>query len=176
MVRNQFSKWNSVKVKAKYDYTCAICKSTENIQAHDPTREHKDWKVGIALCGYCHAKEHPEVPIGIFLAKNKQPYWHNISARTIAKNIGCHNRTVIRIAKKLSIATNCKISDEDIEKIWERYINKQYPVISGKYNAICPICESDKIKKAGIVPTRKGKKQRFQCKDCAKTFYIEGNK
>jgi len=38
---------------------------------------------------------------------------------------------------------------------------------------VCPECKSIKIKKAGIVVTRKGKKQRYQCKDCAKTFYRE---
>ena len=36
----------------------------------------------------------------------------------------------------------------------------------------CPECKSSNVNKAGKFPTRKeGKKQRFVCRDCAKTFY-----
>lgn len=36
----------------------------------------------------------------------------------------------------------------------------------------CPECKSAKINKIGKYPTRSGiKKQRFVCRDCAKTFY-----
>ena len=113
MKQDQFSKWNATKVKAKYDYTCAQCGSTENIQAHDPTGQHKDWRLGIALCGECHSLEHPNTPKNLFLTKAHQPYWPNISARTLAKKIGCHNRTVIRRAKKLGIPMGKPLSPKD---------------------------------------------------------------
>lgn len=36
----------------------------------------------------------------------------------------------------------------------------------------CPKCKSTKVNKVGKVPSYKdGKKQRFMCRDCAKTFY-----
>ena len=38
----------------------------------------------------------------------------------------------------------------------------------------CPICESEKIVKHGFKITRGyGKRQRFQCQECASTFYGE---
>jgi transcription elongation factor Elf1 len=179
MVRNQFSKWNSVKVKARHNYTCTKCGSTENIQAHDPTKEHKDWQTGIALCGSCHAKEHPDVPVGIFLAKNKQPYWYNISARTIAKNIGCHNRTVIRIAKRLDITPYCEISDNDIDRIRKWYLNKGREWDNTLYSdsnmiKLCPECNSQKLIKYGerfkmnYEINKKVKIQQYQCKECGR--------
>ena len=54
----QSNAWNVEKVKRKYNYTCAKCGSTENIETHDPTREHSDWRNGIVLCFNCHRKEH----------------------------------------------------------------------------------------------------------------------
>jgi len=127
-MRNQFGSWSATKVKAKFNYTCACCGATENIQAHDPTGEHKDWRVGIALCGKCHSKGHPDRPANLFTTKVFQPTWPNISARSLAKEIGCHNRTVIRRAKKLGIPSGKPLSDKDKERIaslnygsWPRY-------------------------------------------------------
>jgi hypothetical protein len=116
-MRNQFSKWNSVKVKARYNYTCARCGSMENIQAHDPSMQHSDWRMGIALCGECHSKEHPDVPKRLFTSSGKQPYWPNMSARTLAKEIACHSRTIIRRAKKLGILPGKPLSEEDKQRI-----------------------------------------------------------
>lgn len=117
MKRNEFSRWEAVKVKAKYDFTCAKCGSMENIQAHDPTKKHSDWRVGIALCGDCHSKEHPDRPKGLFAKKSYQPAWHNISARSLAKEIGCHSRTVFRHAKKLGIPFGQPLSDENRQRL-----------------------------------------------------------
>ena len=127
MKQDQFSKWSSIKVKARANYTCLRCGSMENIHAHDPTKKHDDWHVGIALCGNCHSKEHPEVPIELFLSKDNQPYWPNISARTLAEEIGCHNRTIIRRAKKLNIPRGKNLLEKDKKRIIElaRLTNKQ---------------------------------------------------
>jgi len=35
----------------------------------------------------------------------------------------------------------------------------------------CPKCGSDETRKRGFEITTKGKKQRYQCKTCGKTFY-----
>jgi DNA-directed RNA polymerase subunit RPC12/RpoP len=121
-IRNQFSKWHSVKVKARYNYTCAKCGSTENIQAHDPTKQHNDWYVGIALCGDCHSNEHPEVPKGLFGKKEHQPYWTNVSARTLSKEIGCHSRTIIRRSRKLNIPMGKPLSENDRKLIKDSFL------------------------------------------------------
>lgn len=128
--RARFSRWHSAMVKAKYDYTCAKCGSTENIQAHDPTGTHKNWRVGIALCGDCHSKEHPDVPRTLFINKNHQPYWPNISARSLAQEIKCHSRTIVRIAKKLGIPTGIPLSDEDKARIVSKYNEGKATAIS----------------------------------------------
>jgi len=39
-------------------------------------------------------------------------------------------------------------------------------------NPKCPECHSTKVWKVGLVPTRKGgKKMRFKCSQCARSFY-----
>lgn len=35
----------------------------------------------------------------------------------------------------------------------------------------CPECKSTNIQKAGFAITRRGKKQRFQCRECGRVFY-----
>ena len=110
-------RWNSTKVKAKADFTCARCGSQFNIQAHDPTGEHKDWRVGVSLCGDCHSKKHPDMPHSLFILSGRSSYWRNISARELAKAIGCHNRTVIRRAKKLNIPSGIILSKQDVDRI-----------------------------------------------------------
>lgn len=94
------------------------------IQAHAPNRDHSDWRKGIALCGECHADQHPNLPRSLFLNKGRQPYWPNISARALAKEIGCHNRTVIRIAKKLEIPSGIPLSTESHKTIAEKVIKR----------------------------------------------------
>ena len=37
----------------------------------------------------------------------------------------------------------------------------------------CPECGNKRIWKAGMFPSRKGKRQRYMCSECAKTFYKE---
>ena len=117
MRADQYSRIDSIKVKARADYKCQHCGSDELIQAHAPGGDHTDWRKGIALCGNHHAAEHPDVPRSLFLAKNHQPYWHNISARALAIECHCHTRTVIRRSKHLGIASNCALSDADKERV-----------------------------------------------------------
>jgi len=91
----------ALKVKANAHYTCQECGSTELIQAH-----HKipgDGNSLIVLCAECHSKRHPGVPKALFFSTNNQPYWHNKSASSLAKELGVHSRTVIRAAKRLKI-------------------------------------------------------------------------
>jgi len=41
----------------------------------------------------------------------------------------------------------------------------------------CPKCGSPKTRKVGKIPTvNKGKRQRYQCKECGKSFYQEDAK
>ena len=117
MSNDGYSRIDSVKVKAKADYKCQRCGSSETIQAHGPNGDHTDWRKGIALCGDCHADEHPNVPRSLFLSKNHQPYWHNISARTLALEFKRHTRTIIRAAKRLGIASKCNLSEADKSRI-----------------------------------------------------------
>lgn len=117
MTQDQFSRWNASKVKARAEYTCQRCGSTENIQAHDPSGKHTDWRVGKALCGDCHWKEHPEKPPGLFAPSTHQPYWPNLSARSLARQFGCHNRTIIRAARRLSIPMGQALNEEDRERL-----------------------------------------------------------
>jgi predicted Zn finger-like uncharacterized protein len=37
----------------------------------------------------------------------------------------------------------------------------------------CPECGSTKIVRFGSIPTRSGKKQRYRCQECGRTFYAE---
>lgn len=117
MKQDQFSRWNSTKVKARAGYTCQKCGSMENIQAHDPSRTHSDWRSGVALCGDCHSKEHPDIARGLFTISGHQPYWPNISARSLAQELSCHNRTIIRWAAKLRIPFGQPLSPENKERL-----------------------------------------------------------
>ncbi|MFA5365615.1 MAG: hypothetical protein WC325_10595 [Candidatus Bathyarchaeia archaeon] len=38
-------------------------------------------------------------------------------------------------------------------------------------NLNCPECKSTHIVKAGFAITRKGRKQKYKCQTCARTFY-----
>lgn len=91
----------AIRVKANAHYTCQECGATELISAHHEIPGDDDSLV--ALCAECHSKRHPHVPRGLFFNKGIQPYWHNKSASTLAKEIGVHPRTVIRAAQRLEI-------------------------------------------------------------------------
>lgn len=39
----------------------------------------------------------------------------------------------------------------------------------------CPECKSEDIRKAGLMLTRKGKQQRYQCKQCGRMFQVLPN-
>ena len=59
----------------------------------------------VALCAECHSKKHPDLPKSLFFkSKSLQPYWHNKSASSLAKELGIHPRTVIRAARRLEIS------------------------------------------------------------------------
>lgn len=93
----------AILVKAKAGYHCARCGSAEFLQAHDPTGRHIAVNDGICLCAKCHSKEHPNIPENFFTSKNHQPYWHNLSASSLAGILNRHPRTIWRWARKLKI-------------------------------------------------------------------------
>jgi hypothetical protein len=101
--------------KCNARHQCVACGSTERIQAHHQVR--RDDSSLVALCAECHSKRHPNVPHDLFFSKNHQPYWHNKSASSLAKELGLHPRTIIRTAKKLRIAVgDLSLSDEELIK------------------------------------------------------------
>ena len=119
MKADQYSRYDSVRVKARASYQCQICGSDQMVQAHAPNGDHSDWRKGVCLCAEHHSEQHPNVPRSLFFTKVHQPYWPNISARALAAELGCHNRTVIRTAKRLGITSGAPISDEDKERVKE---------------------------------------------------------
>lgn len=156
MKADQYSRIDSIKIKARADYKCQRCGSDELIQAHAPNGDHIDWRKGIAFCGSCHADEHPDVPRSLFLSKVHQPYWHNISARALAIEFNCSARTIIRHAKHLGIASNCDLTDTDKKRI------------KSPFNSKCPGCETS-MHKAGKVWSGKNRVQRYRCNKCGRT-------
>ncbi|MBU2118750.1 MAG: hypothetical protein KJ954_14275 [Alphaproteobacteria bacterium] len=162
MKQDQFSRWDSTKVKARANYTCQKCGAMENIQAHDPTKAHTNWQVGIALCGDCHSKEHPDVPTELFSLHVNQSRWPNVSARFLAKEFDCHGATVLRWARKLGILPPLSAS-------WQRRVQTQPLSPKDKEclrdvcdwrNKITHICEMDK-------------KVIHYCKACGISFEVE---
>lgn len=114
--KREYSRADSVKVKARAGYTCQVCGSTEMVQAHAPNGDHSDWTKGIALCAEHHSREHPDVPKALFFTRGHQPYWHNKSAASMARELRVHSRTVIRAAKKLGIPPG-ELSHEDEQRL-----------------------------------------------------------
>jgi hypothetical protein len=117
MKADQYSKFNAIKVKARANYQCQICSSDKMVQAHAPNGDHSDWHKGICLCAECHSKQHPEVPRNLFFTATQQPYWPNISARALAHEFNCHNRTIIRAARTLGISQGVSLSTRDRERL-----------------------------------------------------------
>jgi hypothetical protein len=115
--------------------------------------------------------------LGLFFAKQTQPYWENISASSLSKQAGCHPRTIIRYARLLGIGKGV-LSEDDKGRVlnrnkWQSNKGVHYGIIiNGKM--LCYDCQSPKIRKAGFAISRKGKKQRYQCKDCGRIF-MENN-
>jgi len=129
MKADQYSKHESVKVKARANYLCEFCGSGQMVQAHAPDGDHSDWRKGVCLCAECHADQHPDMPRSLFFTEVLQPYWPNVSARALALEFGCHNRTVIRAAKKLQIASGASLSEADKQRLWESVRGKGKGVI-----------------------------------------------
>jgi len=86
-----------IKAKSKGHYTCINCGSTEYIQGHHVVP--KDDSTIIPLCAICHHSQHPTLSLNLFLSKVHQPYWHNKSASSLAKELKVHPRTIIRRAQ-----------------------------------------------------------------------------
>lgn len=93
----------AIRAKANAHYICQEqeCGSTELIQSHHEIPGDDDSL--IVLCAECHSRRHPDVPKALFFNKGIQPYWHNKSASSLAKELGVHPRTIIRAAKRLEI-------------------------------------------------------------------------
>jgi len=92
----------AIKAKANAKFTCQECGSTERAQAHHE-RPGDDSSL-ICICAECHSAKHPDIPKALFFNKNQQPYWHNKSASSLARELRVHPRTVVRAAKHLGIA------------------------------------------------------------------------
>lgn len=105
----------SVRVKANAKYICQECGSTELIQAHHETPG--DDNTLAVLCADCHSRKHPDIPRALLFNKRLQPYWHNKSASSLAKELGVHPRTIIRAAQRLEILPGDNLSPWDEELI-----------------------------------------------------------
>ena len=124
MKADQYSRYDSVKVKARADYRCEICGSDQAVQAHAPDGDHSDWRDGVCLCAGCHAGQHPNVPQSLFFTSAHQPFWPNVSARALAREFGCHSRTLVRLAKRLDVPSGVALSDNDRERIRKAILSK----------------------------------------------------
>jgi len=91
----------TIRVKSNHRFTCQECGSTELIQGHHEIPG--DDTTIISLCAKCHSRKHPNVPKALFFNSRQQPYWHNKSASSLAKECGLHPRTIWRVAKRLGI-------------------------------------------------------------------------
>lgn len=145
----------ALRVKANSKYTCIECGSTEFIQAHHVIPGDDDSL--IPLCAECHSKRHPEIPHMLFLNKNSQSYWNNISAASLGKKWKVSSRTVIRTANKLNILRGY-LSNWD-----EELIKNNIPKIKRRgrryYTSICPRCHY-------LNRTTKPKATIFHCDRC----------
>ncbi len=130
----------SLRVKSNAKYTCQECGSTEFIQGHHQIP--RDDSTIIPLCADCHSKKHPDVPVRSFFNKSHQPYWENISAASLARQLGKHPRTIYRIAKKLGI-TKGVLSDEAKTAIVNGLTHRMYSEPSPVYVFKCLRCEHE---------------------------------
>lgn len=114
----------NIRTKSNAHYTCRECGSTENTQAHHQIPN--DDNSLICLCAICHSKKHLNVPVKLFMSKVHQPYWNNVSASTLAKEVGVHPRTICRRANKFNIPFGCDITEENKKLLISKYIfNKE---------------------------------------------------
>ena len=91
----------NIIAKSNNRHTCLQCGSTEYIQGHHVVP--RDDSTIIPLCAACHHSRHPNLPLNLFLSREHQPYWHNKSAASLAKELFLHPRTIYRKAKLLGI-------------------------------------------------------------------------
>ena len=138
-------------MKARAGYRCEICGSDQMVQAHGPSGDHSDWRNGRCLCAGCHADQHPDIPRSLFFTRTHQPCWPNVSARALAVEFGCHNRTVIRAARRLNVPTGEDMSGEDRRRLREAIKGVEAPDedlcrcrgVSGLYIYHCIRCDND---------------------------------
>ena len=116
--RREFSRWEANKVKARARFKCENCGDVNNVQSHDPTRQHADWEDGVSLCGKCHSEEHPEMAAGIFLV-NKQRYWKNVALSDVATKLNVPVALVARHARKLKLARGEDLSLDGFRQLVE---------------------------------------------------------
>lgn len=129
----------AVRAKTNAHYQCQECGSTELIQAHHEIPG--DDSSLIALCAECHSKKHPDLPRTLFFNEGLQPYWHNKSASSLARELKVHPRTVIRAAKKLRIPQG-ELSPWDEELIRNNIpkLQRKPKIKKDRYAKICARC------------------------------------
>lgn len=111
MSRNKATqaRW-STQVRARAGWVCEWCGSEDAVQAH-----HRPDGTGVSLCRRCHAWQHMHLA-NLILASPTRP-WPNQTANALARELGVHNRTIIRRARRLKIPFGKPICETDIERI-----------------------------------------------------------
>lgn len=170
-MKKDYNKTFSIRVKARAHYACEKCGSTEYVQAHAPNGDHSDWRKGIALCAAHHADEHPSIPRELFFIKNHQPYWLNISASSLAKELGCHSRTIIRAARRFGIACSISLSEENrtrIIKYVTRYQQPDYMEQKKQKGEYIKLNAAERAKaKSSLRHTERAEQQQKLCQELA---------
>lgn len=98
------------------------------------------------------------MPHNLFICKGHQPYWTNISARTLAKELNCHSRTIIRRAKKLGIPMGEPLSEENKQYLDSPtstlYTHYPQPIMQTDNTYKCKKCSYEWIPRTLKRPTR----------------------
>jgi len=155
----------NVIVKVNANYTCSLCGSTENVQAHHQVSG--DDSSLVVLCGECHSIQHPDIPKGLITCiKSHQPYWTNKSAATLAKELGIHSRTVIRGAKKLRLRHGY-ISEADLKRLRKK-CSPYRDLLPNPEVGQCPCCGSFQTLRVNI--SLEHRIQKLRCNECGRLF------
>ena len=159
---------NSIIVKAKAYYQCERCGSPDIVQAHHQIAG--DDSSMICLCADCHSKEHPRIPRLLFFSISNQPYWYNMSASALAREIDVCSRTIIRRAKRLKISSGF-LSEQDKIRIINFGNNWVIPYTDATLLFTCPNCGHE-MHKAGFRWSGQNRRQAWRCPNCGKVSIV----
>ena len=114
-MREKLSSSDKNKIIIRAGRKCTECSLTHHLQVH-----HTSYNpvLLICLCAKCHSRKHLNVPREAFFSNHTNGhYWENSSAISIARQLGCHCRTITRHAQKLGIFSSKEISLEDKKRL-----------------------------------------------------------